>query len=224
MARTIPRELKGDYIEATKRSRLLRPSRYGAPRSASLEGFLFPSTYEIKKGRPVNALVAEQLTAFRTRFDKVSLGAARRANLTPYEVLTIASMIEREAQQPRERRLVSSVIYNRLRDGIPLGIDATVRYVTNNWSRPLTQSQLQVQSPYNTRKNRGLPPGPIGSPGIEAIRAAAQPARSGYLFYVVKPGTCGEHAFSKTNAQFEADVARYNRERARRGGKSPTKC
>jgi len=224
VARTIPRELKGDYMEATKRSRLLRPSRYGAPRSASLEGFLFPSTYEIKKGRPVNALVAEQLTAFRTRFDKVSLRAARRANLTPYEVLTIASMIEREAQQPRERRLVSSVIYNRLRDGIPLGIDATVRYVTNNWSRPLTQSQLQVQSPYNTRKNRGLPPGPIGSPGIEAIRAAAQPARSGYLFYVVKPGTCGEHAFSKTNAQFEADVARYNRERARRGGKSPTKC
>ncbi len=133
-------------------------------------------------------------------------------------------MIEREAQQPRERALVASVIYNRLRDGIPLGIDATVRYVTNNWSRPLTQSQLQVQSPYNTRTNKGLPPGPIGSPGIESIRAAAKPARTGYLFYVVKPGTCGEHAFSETNAEFEADVARYNRERQRRGGKSPTKC
>ncbi len=139
-------------------------------------------------------------------------------------MLTIASMIEREAQQPRERRLVASVIYNRLRDGIPLGIDATVRYVTNNWERPLTQSQLATQSPYNTRVNKGLPPGPIGSPGIDSIRAAAKPARSGYLFYVVKPGTCGEHAFSETDAEFQADVSRYNRERQRMGGKSPTKC
>ena len=224
VARTLPNQLPGDYVSATRRSSRLNPSRYGAPRGSSLEGFLFPSTYEIKRGRAVKVLVDEQLAAFRKQFARVDLGPSRRANLSPYEVLTIASMIEREAQQPRERALVASVIYNRLRDGIPLGIDATIRYVTNNWDRPLKQSQLQVQSLYNTRTNRGLPPGPIGSPGIDAIRAAARPARSGYLFYVVKPGTCGEHAFSQTNAEFEADVARYNRERERRGGKSPTKC
>ncbi len=224
VARTLPSQLKGDYVSATRRSPRLNPTRYGAPRGSSLEGFLFPSTYEIKRGRPVKVLVDEQLTTFRKQFAKVDLGPSRRANLSPYEVLTIASMIEREAQQPRERRLVASVIYNRLRDGIPLGIDATVRYVTNNWSRPLAQSQLQVQSPYNTRTKRGLPPGPIGSPGLESIRAAAKPARTGFLFYVVKPGTCGEHAFSETDAEFQADVSRYNRERQRLGGKSPTKC
>jgi uncharacterized YceG family protein len=120
--------------------------------------------------------------------------------------------------------MVASVIYNRLREGIPLGIDATIRYATNNWDRPLTQSQLATPSPFNTRTNKGLPPGPIGSPGLEAIRAAAKPADTKFLFYVVKPGTCGEHDFSETDAEFQADVARYNREREARGGRSPTKC
>jgi len=124
----------------------------------------------------------------------------------------------------RERPLIASVIYNRLREGIPLGIDATIRYATNNWDRPLRESELQNPSPYNTRLNKGLPPGPIGSPGLESIRAAARPARTGFLFYVVKPGTCGEHDFSETDAEFQRDVARYNREREARGGRSPTEC
>ena len=224
VARALPRQLRGNYLAVTRRSDRLSPARYGAPRGASLEGFLFPSTYELKKGKPVSALVAAQLGAFKSQFAKVDLGFAKRARLTSYEVLTIASMVEREAQLPRERPLVASVIFNRLREGIPLGIDATIRYATNNWDRPLTRSQLQVQSPFNTRTNKGLPPGPIGSPGLDSIRAAAKPARSGFLFYVVKPGTCGEHDFSRTNAEFEADVARYNRERERLGGRSPTKC
>jgi len=224
VARALPRQLRGSYLTATRRSGRLNPARYGAPRGASLEGFLFPSTYELKKGRRVSALVDEQLGAFKSQFSKVDMRSAKRARLSAYEVLTIASMVEREAQLPRERPLVASVIYNRLREGIKLGIDATVRYATNNWDRPLTESQLQVRSPYNTRANPGLPPGPIGSPGLESIRAAANPAKSGFLFYVVKPGTCGEHEFSRTDAEFQADVARYNRERERRGGKSPTKC
>ncbi len=139
-------------------------------------------------------------------------------------MLIIASMVEREAQIPRERALIASVIYNRLRQGIPLGIDATVRFATNNWTRPLTRSQLAIDSPYNTRARQGLPPGPIGNPGLESIEAAARPRRTGYLFYVVKPGTCGEHDFSETDAEFQRDVDRYNRERARRGGQSPTNC
>ncbi|MBD0280855.1 MAG: endolytic transglycosylase MltG [Thermoleophilaceae bacterium] len=218
------RELEGDYMRATRRSPALDPRDYRAPGDRTLEGFLFPATYELKKGQPVSALVERQLEAFERNFESVDLSYARRTNLTPYEVLIIASMVEREAQVPRERRLVASVIYNRLRQGIPLGIDATIRFALNQWDEPLEQSELASPSPYNTRRNPGLPPGPIGNPGLASIEAAARPARTDYLFYVVKPGTCGEHAFSSTNAQFEEDVARYNAARERRGGRSPTDC
>src|SRR3712207_7677762 len=107
---------------------------------------------------------------------------------------------------------------------MPLGIDATIRYVENNWTQPLRESELARDTPFNTRLNRGLPPTPIGNPGLKSLQAAAKPANRDFLFYVVKPGTCGEHAFSSSGAQFERDVARYNAERARRGGKSPTTC
>ena len=135
-----------------------------------------------------------------------------------------ASMVEREARVPRARRLIASVISNRLRRGTPLGIDATIRYATGNWTRPLRRSELALDSPYNTRLRRGLPPGPIGSPGLGSIEAAASPARTDYLYYVVKPGTCGEHAFSANYSQFERDSRRYESERQRRGGRSPTEC
>jgi UPF0755 protein len=216
--------LDGNYLRATRRSRVLDPSDYRAGRVRSLEGFLFPATYELKKGQPVSRLVERQLEAFKRNFDEVDLRFARRRNLTPYDVLIIASMVEREAQVARERRLVASVIYNRLRQDIPLGIDATIRYALNQWNRPLRQSELATSSPYNTREIPGLPPGPIGNPGLASIKAAARPARSDYLFYVVKPGTCGEHAFSSTDSEFQKDVARYNAARERRGGRSPTDC
>ena len=102
---------------------------------------------------------------------------AKRKNLSRYDVLIIASMIEREAQLARERSLVSAVIYNRLKEGMPLGIDATIRYSTNNWQRPIRQSELDRQEPYNTRLNRGLPPTPIGNPGLASIKAAAKPVQ-----------------------------------------------
>ena len=130
----------------------------------------------------------------------------------------------REAQKDSERPLIASVIYNRLHDGMPLGIDATIRYQTRNWSSPLHVSELQRDTPYNTRINPGLPPTPIGNPGLASLRAAAHPARTKYLYYVVKPGTCGEHNFSSTDAQFQRDLNRYNAARDAAGGKSPTKC
>jgi cell division protein YceG involved in septum cleavage len=105
-----------------------------------------------------------------------------------------------------------------------LGIDATVRYAVNNWTRPLTRSELNSDSPYNTRNRSGLPPGPIGSPGLAAMRAAARPARTKYLFYVVKPGTCGEHSFAATDAEHQRNVARYERAREAAGGQSPDTC
>jgi uncharacterized YceG family protein len=133
-------------------------------------------------------------------------------------------MVEREAQLPRERPLIASVIYNRLKQGMPLGIDATIRYATGNWTRPLRVSELHIGSRYNTRTHQGLPPGPIGNPGLASLQAAAHPARAKFLFYVVKPGRCGEHSFSSTDAQFQRDVARYDAARAKKGGKSPTTC
>ena len=222
--RPLTKGLRGNYMRASRRSRQLNPVDYRAPRGASLEGFLFPATYELKKGRPVKALVNDQLALFKKNFSKVAMRYARSKNLTPYDVLIIASLIEREAMVAKERPLIASVIYNRLHEGIPLGIDATVRFVTNNWKRPLRKSELENPSPYNTRVHGGLPPGPIGNPGLASIRAAARPAKTGFLFYVVKVDSCGEHRFAKTDAEFQAYVNAYNRAREARGGKSPTKC
>ena len=204
--RPLTKGLRGSYERATRRSSKLDPADYGGKNASSLEGFLFPATYELKKGRSVRRLVDEQLANFKRNFDKVDLSFAKKKNLTAYDVLIIASLIEREAMVAKERPLIASVIYNRLREGIPLGIDATVRFVTGNWKRPLRQSELDNPSPYNTRKVAGLPPGPIGNPGLDSIRAAARPAKSNYLFYVVKVDSCGEHKFAKTDAEFQAYV------------------
>ena len=130
----------------------------------------------------------------------------------------------------RERQLtggppgVAAVFYNRLKDGMPLGIDATIRYAERNWSRPLRRSELEKDGPYNTRTRTGLPPTPIGSPGKASLEAAARPSSRKYLYYVVKPNACGEHNFSSSDAQFQDDVAAYDRAREANGGRSPTTC
>jgi uncharacterized YceG family protein len=216
--------LRGSYLAASVRSRYLNPRRYGARHARNLEGFLFPASYQLKKGASARLLVREQLQAFRQNFSKVNLSYARKKNLTPYDVLTIASMVEREAEVPRDRPLIASVIYNRLHDHMPLGIDSTLRYALNDWTKPLLVSQLASPSPYNTRNHVGLPPGPIGNPGLASIRAAAHPPRTKYLFFVVKPCGNGAHVFSSTNAQFLRDSARYNAARQKRGGRSPATC
>jgi UPF0755 protein len=224
-ARVDREPLEGSYLKAARSRRTLERAReLGAPaRARTAEGFLFPATYTLVAGAPARNLVERQLAAFEDNFAKVDLSFARRKNLTRYDVLIIASMIERETGVDRERPLIASVIYNRLKDGIPLGIDATIRYFENNWTEPLVQSELERDSPYNTRLNRGLPPTPIGNPGLASIKAAADPARSRFIYYVAKPGTCG-HAFSSTDAEFAADVQRYNAARDAKGGKSPTEC
>jgi UPF0755 protein len=216
--------LTGDYIAASRRSPTLDPARYGARHATDLEGFLVPATYQLKPGSNVRQLVTKQLQAFKQRFASVSLRRARAKNLTPYDVLTIASLIERETAVPRERKLIASVIYNRLHAGMPLQIDATSRFQLNKWSGALTQSDLASPSPYNTRIHKGLPPGPIGNPGIASIQAAAAPASTGFLFYVVNPCRPGTHTFAKTLAGFNAAVARYNAARARAGGNAPKGC
>jgi UPF0755 protein len=199
--------LQGSYEAATVRSRLLDPARYGGRGARSLEGFLFPSTYDVKRG-PVSALVAKQLAVFKQRFAIVDMRAARHVNLTPYDVLTIASLVEREAEAPSERRLVASVIYNRLRAHMFLGIDATTRFALGKWSGALTNSDLASSSPYNTRNHKGLPPGPIGNPGLASIQAAAHPAHTRYFYYVADCNRPGRHVFDSTAAAVGRDAAR----------------
>jgi UPF0755 protein len=208
--------VQGDYLKASNRQAARREARrLGMPKGTkTTEGFLFPATYTLTAGATANTLVDKQLAAFKDNFARLDLGYAKRRNLTRYDVLTIASMVEREASLDRERPLVAAVIYNRLKRGMPLGIDATIRYAENNWTRPLRMSELSRPGPYNTRLRRGLPPTPIGNPGLASLRAAAHPSSKGYLFYVRKPGKSGEHAFSSTDAQFEQDVKTYQASRA----------
>ena len=201
--------LRGNYMRASREARGFNPGRFGADGADSLEGFLFPATYELERGAHVNALVQRQLDAFREQVGGVNMRQAESRNLTVYDVLKIASMIEREVQVPRERKLVSAVIYNRLADGSPLGIDATIRYEDQNYDEPLTESRLAEATPYNTRVNAGLPPTPIGNPGLDSIEAAAQPADVDHFYYVVKPNTCGEHFFTASAEEFENAVAEY---------------
>jgi uncharacterized YceG family protein len=217
--------LTGDYLAASQPSAALRPQTYGALTSVhTLEGFLFPATYFDFQHGSVKTLVAQQLQAFKENFDHLSFAHAQADHLTRYDVLIIASMIEREAEVPSDRALVAAVIYNRLHDGMPLGIDATLRYYLDDYSKPLTDSQLALNTPYNTRIHSGLPPTPISNPGVASMVAAAAPASVSYLYYVDKPNTCGKLAFATTYSEFQTEVAAYNTARNADGGRAPTKC
>ncbi|HEX2044042.1 MAG TPA: endolytic transglycosylase MltG [Gaiellaceae bacterium] len=190
------------YVEATRRLRDL-PADFRRVEAPHLEGFLFPATYEFFPDTTSRKLVSQQLEAFGRAWAEVDMEYARSKNLTPYDVLVIASMVEKEVQVPRERALVAAVIYNRLRVGMPLGIDATIRYGLGiPPTQAILQSQLDSDSPYNTRKFAGLPPTPIGNPGLASIRAAAHPADVDYLYFVRKPD-CRSHFFTASKREFD---------------------
>jgi len=203
-----PRLTREGYLRAVDRA--VVPPRFRKDMTRdSLEGFLFPASYEFTQRTTARELVADQLAAFRDRFSTVDLAYARSRNLTPYDVLIIASMIEKETAIPRERRLVSAVIYNRLRHGMPLGIDATIRYGLDiPGTKSLTKEALRSPSPFNTRIHAGLPPTPIANPGLASIRAAANPARVDYLYYVRKPKSLS-HYFTADEHDFLRKVCEY---------------
>jgi cell division protein YceG involved in septum cleavage len=221
--------LSGSYKSASAHSPLLSPAQYGAPHATpNLEGFLFPATYDMNPGEPAKRLVEEQLEAFRENFGASEIARAKKLHVTPYQLLTIASMVEREAQVPGDRAKIAAVIYNRLHDGMPLGIDATIYYAVelekgiSTYTHELTEAQLHIDSPYNTRIHTGLPPTPISNPGLASIQAAAHPAHVGYLYYVAAADGCGEQVFSDTEAAFEANVAAYQAAEQKNGGHPPT--
>jgi peptidoglycan lytic transglycosylase G len=192
------------YLRAAGNAGL--PAGFGKP--SSPEGFLFPDTYFLFDSDPARALVEKQLENFRAKWSTVDLGYARSKNLTPYDVLTIASMIEKEVVVPRERRLVAAVIYNRLHAHMPLGIDATLRYGLGiPPTQAITKSDLASNSAYNSRKFRGLPPTPIANPGLASMQAAAHPAKVDYLYFVRKPD-CRSHFFTASIEEFDS----YTRE------------
>lgn len=154
-----------------------------------LEGFLFPATYDFLRGTTSRQLVQDQLDAFHQNWAKVDLSYARKKNLTPYDVLIIASLVEKEALAPDERPKIARVIYNRLHAHMNLGIDATTRYGLHvPGTKSLTQSDLASSNPYNTRNPNilGLPPTPIANPGLASMQAAARPAAGNWLYFVRK--------------------------------------
>jgi UPF0755 protein len=215
----------GSYFGATRHSPLINFAAYGAPRhTPDLEGFLFPDTYQLVQPVSIQKLVNDQLNRFRQQFAHVNLGYARSKQLTPYDVLIIASLVQGEAATARDAPLIASVIYNRLRLGMRLQIDATTRYATGNYTKPLTRSQLDSRSPYNTRIHKGLPPTPIDNPGIAAIQAAAHPAHTNFVYFVAKVCGNGSSVFESSYKKFQADVAKYQRARRARGGRSPEHC
>jgi uncharacterized YceG family protein len=188
------------YLRAARSARL--PAGFGRPPSP--EGFLFPDTYFLFETDPAVALVEKQLANFRAKWSQVDLRYARSKNLTQYDVLTIASMIEKEVVVPKERPLVAAVIYNRLHERMPLGIDATLRYGLGiPPTKAITKSDLASDSPYNSRKLRGLPPTPIANPGLASMQAAAHPAKVDYLYFVRKPD-CRSHFFTASIDEFNA--------------------
>jgi UPF0755 protein len=192
------------------------------PHAQNLEGYMYPDTYYFPPNTTAPQLVQQMVRRFRQEWDQKFAATARSRNLTPHEVITIAALIETEAKLREERPLISSVIQNRLHKELPLGIDSTVIYASKlagKWKNDgkVYQSDLDLPSPYNTRKFSGLPPGPIASPGASSIEAALNPAATDYLYYVRDPARDdGAHNFYQQESDFQRGVqALRDWERAR---------
>jgi UPF0755 protein len=189
------------------------------PPGATLEGYLFPDTYFFTVKATPHDIVARLLATFSEKFPPDLQQQAMAHGLTLHQVVTLASIVEREAVAPSERPIIASVYLNRIKEGMPLQADPTTQYalaVTPEsvekygwWKRDLTEDDLKVNSPYNTYAVPGLPPGPIASPGADSLRAVAQPAQTDYLYFVAKPD--GTHAFARTLDEHNRNVNQSQR-------------
>jgi UPF0755 protein len=173
----------------------------------NLEGYLFPDTYQLVKGMTPEEILARMAARMRDHITPEILERARALDITVHQLLTLASIIEKEAVVRAEMPLISAVFWNRMRRGMPLQADPTVQFAVGKDGRALSRADLQVDSPYNTYRRGGLPPGPIASPGRAAIEAAVKPAAVSYLYFVSIDDR--RHHFSTTLAEHNAAVAQY---------------
>ncbi len=181
---------------------------------ATLEGYLFPNTYRLPRNAKAKDVITTMVTGLWEVFTPELRERAKQVNMSVHEVLTLASVIEKETSMDAERELISAVFHNRLRRKIPLQSDPTVIYGLNSFDGNLKKRDLDVRSPYNTYRIKGLPPGPIANPGLHSIRAALYPAPATYLYFVSRND--GTHQFSSTLVEHNRAVDKYQRRPARR--------
>ncbi len=175
--------------------------------AGTLEGYLFPETYTVVAGMAEERLIRSMVEQFKSRLSPRIIDGGRKLNLNVHQLVTLASIIQKEAGNLAEMPLIASVFHNRLKKGIPLQADPTVIYGIDDFDGNLTRKHLQTTTPYNTYRISGLPAGPIANPGQKALEAAAFPATTGYYYFVAKGD--GTHAFSKTLSEHNALVRRY---------------
>ncbi len=195
-----------DFLALAKSGKVR--SRYEPARVDFLEGLLFPSTYQVAEDDNAKVVLKRLVDTFNAAMRKLDLSSLKKLGVTPYQAVIVASMVEAEAKLDADRGKIARVIYNRLDQGMPLGIDATILYALGHHTSELTQSDLAIDSPYNTRLHTGLPPTPIGAPGLASLRAAVNPAGGSWLYYVLADCS-GHHAFSTDYNHFLADKAHY---------------
>jgi UPF0755 protein len=216
---------RGGIVKAEDFRRALASEAYDfaflaeRPPGAGLEGYLFPATYGFSRGVTAEEVVRRMLAAFDAQVTPALRQAIQASGLTLHEAVTLASIVEREAVRPEERPLIAGVFLNRLRLGMPLGADPTIQYALANdpasverfgfWKQGLTTEDLQVDSPYNTYVNGGLPPGPIANPGLASLEAVAHPAQTSYLYFVARQD--GSHVFAETLEEHLRNVEEYQR-------------
>ena len=206
-----------DFVAAATAGSYPFPELKDRPAGSSLEGFLFPDTYQVPKGATARDLVTIMLNNFDQKIGSELWTKAKAQGQNPYQLLIVASIVEREAQNPAERPIIASVYLNRVKKNMRLEADPTVQYAMGFqpdkgtwWKTPVSLDEYsKVLSPYNTYLHEGLPPTPICSPGRESIRAAIEPAQTDYLFFVAKGD--GSHAFAKTFEEHQANIAKYQR-------------
>ena len=186
-------------------------SRYQGTGVTSLEGLLLPETYFVVADDDETDILRRMVEAFDALATRLDItGASARLGLTPYEAVVVASMVEREARVDEDRGKVARVIYNRLEAEMPMQIDATVQFALGKQKEVLLLSDLEIDSPYNTYRNAGLPPGPIASPGQESLVAALQPTPGPWIYFVVIDEN-GRHEFAETLAEHNRNIAQAER-------------
>ncbi|MCX7600152.1 MAG: endolytic transglycosylase MltG [Armatimonadetes bacterium] len=194
-----------EFLRAARASAFLSETGLDIPATASLEGYLWPATYTIPVGTPAHGIALVMLEAFRDKFAERRAAEIAASGMTLHKIVTLASLVEREAKVDDERPVIAGVLLNRLRIGWKLQCDATVQYALGRHKSRLTYQDLKVASPYNTYLHAGLPPGPICMPGEASLLATLRPAKHNFLFYVARGN--GRHVFTRTYAEHLAAIA-----------------